>query len=272
MEKKSDKRMQTNQLFSFQRLMLLGKQSFIINKKLIGISLAGFAGVLFMLLLLFQSKSNFSNWGNKEYMITFTFLFFTLGVIYSSLSFPAFRSKEKSITYLLLPATASEKFTFEILTRIVVFLLLMPLLYWVVANLAGAIVNYYVPQFTTYQFSFNQAFSAMADQGMFKGWAKLLFAQGVLFVFIASFAGASHFSKSPLLKTMFTISLIVAGYALFTYLLVKGLNLQAYHPANDRIVFVDSKNDAIAFFAILSTLINLCLLAIAWFCLKEKEA
>ena len=263
--------MQTNHQFSFQRLLLLGKQSFIINKKLIGISLAGYAGVLFMLLLLFQSKSNFTDWGNHSYMITFTFLFFALGIVYSSLSFPAFRTKEKSMTYLMLPASSTEKFVFELLSRIVVFIFLMPVFFWLVANLEGIIVHSFVPELTNYKFSFAKALSDMADHGNMEGWSELLFVQGILFVLIASFTGASHFSKSPLLKTMFTFTLVLAGYGLFTYLLVRGLHLREFHPVNDRILFVDSKNSALATFAVLSTLVNLCLLTIAWFGLKEKE-
>jgi len=261
--------METNNSFSFQRLMLLGKQSLIINKKLIGISLAGFAGTLFMLLVFFQYKSHFSNWGNSGYMLIFTFLFFVLGMIYSSLSFPAFRSKEKSMTFLMLPASATEKFVFELLSRIVVFIFIMPVAFWVVANLEGALVHSFFPELINYKFSFGKAYSEITAQGV-EGWLKFLFIQGILFVFIASFTGASHFSKSPLLKTMFTFSIIVAGYAFFSYLLFKGLNIRDYN-AGKNIFFMD-KDDSIVFGAIAITLINLSLLSISWFKLKEKEA
>src|ERR1035437_5541610 len=91
--KKSDIPMETNNSFSIRRFFLLCKQSLIINKKLFGISLAGFTGTLFIVLILFQSDANFRNWENHDYMRTFAILFFSLGIIYSSLSFPAFRSK-----------------------------------------------------------------------------------------------------------------------------------------------------------------------------------
>ncbi|MCK9414658.1 MAG: hypothetical protein M0Q53_20320 [Prolixibacteraceae bacterium] len=267
MEKKSDKTMQTNHHFSFHRLLLLGKQSFLIHKKLIGISLAGFAGVLFLLLLWFQNNFHYIRWENKHYMILFAFLFFIMGIIYTGLSFPAFRSKEKSMAYLMLPATSTEKFVFELLSRIVVFIFLMPVLFWLVANFEGIVVHSFIPEWTNYKFSFVDAYAEINEQGKFEGWACVLLLQGILFLFITAFTGACHFSKSPLLKTMFTVSIIAAGYALFSFLLAKGLNLQEYHPANDRI----SKNSVIATFAVLSTMVNLCLLTIAWFGLKEKE-
>src|ERR1035437_9821674 len=94
--------MQTNNQFTIQPFVLLGKQSFIINKKMIGISLVGFIGILFLTLLFFQSVKHFVNWDQKSYEVTFVSFFFPLGIIFSGLSFPAFRSKEKSMTYLML--------------------------------------------------------------------------------------------------------------------------------------------------------------------------
>lgn len=264
--------METNNSFSFQRLMLLSKQSLIINKKLIGISLAGFAGLVFIALLVVQSAANFHNWDNKDAMVTFLFLFFQLGFIYSSFSFPSFRTKEKSMVYLMLPASATEKFVFEFMTRIVVFVLFMPVYFWLIANFEGILVHSFIPELSNYKFSFLEAFYAIVKDGKFEFWALVLTIQGILFVFIAPFTGASHFSKSPLLKSILTFSLIIAGYALFVYLLVKGLNLKGIHPAGERVLFINSKDGALVFTAVMATIVNVCLLAIAWFRLKEKEA
>lgn len=261
--------MQTNNQFTMQRFVLLGKQSFIINKKMIGISLIGFVGILFITLLFFQSANDFVRWDNKNYEATFVSLFFPLGIIFSGLSFPAFRSKEKSMTYLMLPASASEKYIFEFLIRVVLFIVLMPLLFWLVANFEGAVVHYFVPELTNYTFSFRGLNTSEFDN---EGWVSYAVAQGFLFIFIACFTGASHFTKSPLMKTMFTISLIAIGYGLFTVLLLKGLNLEAFHIENKRIFFIKDKHDGLVFLAILETVINISLLAIAWFRLKEKEA
>ena len=261
--------MQTNNQFTMQRFVLLGKQSFIINKKMIGISLIGFVGILFITLLFFQSANEFVNWDNKFYEVAFVSFFFPLGIIFSGLSFPAFRSKEKSMSYLMLPVSASEKFVFEFLTRVVLFIILMPLLFWMVANFEGTIVHYFVPDLINYKFSFSGSNHTLIDN---EGWISYVIAQGFLFIFVACFTGASHFTKSPLMKTMFTISLIAIGYGLFTLLLLKGLNLKAFHIGNKGIFFIRDKHDGLVFLAILETVINLSLLAIAWFRLKEKEA
>jgi len=204
-------------------------------------------------------------------MITFLVMFFLGGSIYSSLSYPAFRTKEKSISYLLLPASTAEKYVFEFLSRIVLFILLMPFVFWVIANIEGSVMHYYKPDFINYRFSLSKALSSVVYKRGNSGWMNFLIFQGWLFVFIAAFTGASHFSKSPLVKTLFTLSIIALGYALYTYLLVKGMNVSGYALENKRILFIHNRNEAMAFISIAITIVNLCLLTIAYFRLKERE-
>lgn len=263
--------MRKNNLFSTQRFLSLFKLSVIVNKKLIGISLAGVVGSLFVLLIFFQLTSNFENWTNYNSMVIFAFLFVSLGSIYVSQSFPAFRSKEKTLVFLMLPASTSEKFIFELLTRIIAYVLFMPLLFWSVANLEGAIVNLYVPRLINYKFSFGQGLTEFIAKGKINGWDIFAIVQGCLFVFIAIFTGACHFSKSPRVKTLFAFSLIVGGYALLGYLLFKGLNLKEYTSSDYMIIFPKNNEALISSFAVAATVVNLSLLAIAWFGFKEKE-
>lgn len=276
--------METNNIFSLRRFLLYCKHSLIINKKMIGISLIGFVGTLFIALLFFQSiDHNFEGWNIENYIALFFTYFFGLGFTYISSSFPAFRTKEKSIHYLMLPISSSEKFAFELITRIILFLIIMPSLYWIVANLEGAIVHSYVPEFLNYKFSFSDAYAKMTktitvvngkiQPSQMAPMIQYLFIQGGLFVFIFLFAGASHFSKSPFLKTLFTFSLIVAGYFLLIYLLFKGLNLREYSTVDNTVLNIKGrdKDDFSKFAAIALTVINLTFLTIAWFRLKEKE-
>ena len=252
-------------------MMLIG-QSLIINKKLIGISLAGLTGTVLVVLLFLQRISNFQYWDNQHYMSFFLVLFFFLGMIYSSISFPAFRSKEKSISYLLLPASRSEKFVFEFLIRIVFFVLLVPAIFWLLANLEGAIVHRYVPRFINYKFSFGEAITEIVKKRNLDGWGMYAITQVFLFILIANFTGACHFTKSTLIKTLFTISGITCGYILLILLLFKGLNLKVYNPTDAGIFFPRNNKEMITIFALGATVVNLTLFAIAWFSFKEKEA
>jgi hypothetical protein len=264
--------MQTNNSFSSTRFMMLIKQSLIINKSMIGISLAGLTGSLFVVLLFLQRVSNFIYWDNQKYMSFFLVFFIFLGMIYSSLSFPAFRSKEKSIAYLLIPASRSEKFIFEFMIRIVIFVLLIPAIFWLVANLEGAIVHNFVERFTNYRFSFVVAITEIIKKQNLDAWGMYALILLYLFILIANFTGASHFTGSTLIKTLFTISAIICGYILLIFLLFKGLNLKQYDPTTPGILFPKDNKEFITIFALGATVVNLTLIAIAWFRFKEREA
>lgn len=264
------KMMQTKNNFSFQRFLLLIRLSLRVNKKILMIYTAGLAGMLFLALLFFQSTVNFQYWDQENNMITFIFLFLSLGLLYTSKSFPAFRSTTKSLAYLTLPATNSEKYVFEFLTRIVAYIVLMPLIFWLVANIEGTIVHHFVPQLVNYRFSFLDNISKFMESSKTGFWGLIGISQPMLFVFTAAFAGASYFSKSPLIRTLFTFSTVVAGYFFLSYLLYHGFNLKEHHPS-DHILFL-TKDRLVIFFSIAGLLINLTLLVISWFRLKEKEA
>jgi hypothetical protein len=264
--------MEPNNTFSLQRFKLLFKQSYRINKKSAGISLAAIAGTMFILLILSQSASHFNNWNQGESLAIFKVFFFLLGIIYTSFAFPAFRTKEKTMAYLMLPVSAYEKFIFEILIRIVAFILFMPLIFWIIANLEGIIVHYFVPELINFKFSFNDVFTKFAHNYTLKGWSMFAYIQTVLFVFIAAFTGASHFSKMPLMKTLFVFSVIQVGFVLFAYLLYKGLNLNEADFSFEKILFIKNEALGIIVYAISALIINISLLTISWFSLKEKEA
>jgi hypothetical protein len=272
MATKSDKAMQTTNSFSFQRLMLLFKQKLIINKRRYPLGILAFSGGLFFSFVFSQSAKNFSNWSNHDYLNTFIPVFISLGIAYSAFSFPGFRTKEKSMVFLMLPATGSEKFVFEILTRIVAFIFLMPLLFWIVANMEGAILHSFFPELVNYKFSIRDSFFTIVKDGKFEFWALILSLQGLLFMFIAPFAGASYFSKSPLFKTLLTFSIVIMGYFLFAYILNKSLNLDGLHPVGKNLIFTKDSQTVLKLMGIGMVLVNLSLLAIAWFSLKEKEA
>ncbi len=264
--------MQTNNLFSFRRLTWLFRQSLIINKRIIGISLIGFSGTLFAALFIFQLMARF-RWTDQNATVMFLVLFFILGVIYSSLSFPAFRSKEKSMSYLLHPASSSEKFVFEILTRIIAFIIIFPVLYWLIANAEGWLAHQFFPELTHYRFSVLREGNGLYFQSDDTVWqVKWLVVMGVLSIFFIPFTGAGFFRKSPLLKTMFTLVIIGAAYTLFIYILFKGLHLHDYEPQGHRVLFIRSKENVLTFSVVATGVINLALLAMVWFGIKEKEA
>jgi hypothetical protein len=263
--------MESGNTFSLQRLMLLFKQSFTINKKQLAITIISIAAIFFVILVLSQSAAQFVKWRPSNGLILFEIFFFAFGIVYSSFAFPAFRTKEKTMSYLMLPVSTLEKFTFEFLTRIVAFILFMPLLFLIVANLEGIIVHHFVPELTYYKFSFGTAWKDLNNHQV-KGWIMFGYIQTALFAFIVAFTGASYFSKAPLMKTIFTFSIVQVTGILFIYLLSKGLNLKGNDLSGQNILFIKNEADAVVFYALSALAVNLTLLSIAWFSLKEKEA
>jgi hypothetical protein len=262
--------MQTNNLFSTVRFVALCKHSLTINKRVIWITLGGSSVILFFLLYFLQASQQFSDWTNYDYYGVFAYTFFPLGILFSGLSFPAFRNKEKSMAYLMLPVSQTEKYLFEFLTRILLFTVIIPPLFWVVANLEGAVVKNFAHELVNYRFSFGEAWSKLASHDHFSGWTLFAMVQGWLFTLLLFFTGASHFSRMPFQKTWFSFGALFFGYTYFIVVLGKVLGLQGI--VNIRLFFFKTNQSAIAALAIAITVINLCLLAISWFRLKEKEA
>lgn len=251
---------------------MLFKSSFLINRKLITLTLAGVAGTFFVSLLLLQKLTSFSNWHQQEYLGTFLVFFLLLGAVYSSLSFPAFRSRVASVNYLMLPASTFEKFLFELTTRILAFIIIMPLLFWVVANLEARIVFHYRPDLGRPDFSFIDGWNDLFTYKEMTGWINLLVANLLTMVFTLTFAGAAYFTKSPLVKTLFTITIIAMSFSFYIWLLLKAFDIMNFSPAGSRVLFIYNEIQAQAFFAIGSSAINIILIIISWFFLKEKEA
>ena len=104
-----------------------------------------------------------------------------------------------------------------------------------------------------------------------KGWERGLAFFGGLLMFTIPFAGASHFQKRTLIKTLFTLAITLGAFGLLAYLLFKRLDLGNYNPVNKRITFISSKEDVIQSLCLAAIATNLLLLTVSYFKLKEKE-
>jgi hypothetical protein len=173
----------------------------------------------------------------------------------------------------MLPASTAEKFLFEFLTRIIAYILFMPVIFWTVANIEGNVIRHFIPTSENfyYKFPFTTYFRIFSHTTAIEGWNKFGGLQIGLFSFIVVFTGASHFLKSPLVKTMFTFSVVLIGFSLFSYLLYKGLNLTKDNLSYEGFFSVRTRDGAAVVVSLLLVALNIALLAIAWFSLKEKE-
>ncbi|GAA4832656.1 hypothetical protein [Algivirga pacifica] len=195
----------TNDFFSATRFKLLAQQTYFLNRKAFFKGIAGFCGALFILFLVMQSPLGMRRaLEGKHLLEIFITLFVILGLIYIGYAFPAFRSKEKTIPYLMLPASAFEKFVLEYLTRILLFVIVFPFLFlmtymvegWLHANLLQDI-NFYGWEVLDQI----ELFKHMEE--FMKPWSAMLL--GVVFWtgINLAFLGSAMFQRLPLLTTIF---------------------------------------------------------------------
>ncbi len=250
--------MKTDTSFSIFRFALLFNQFRIYNGKLILISISGLIGGLFVMLYSIQIVTRFDTWRYEHFMYLFMGLFMVLAIVYAGSSFPGLRSREKGYNYLQLPATTTEKFMFELFIRVLIFIPLMPALYWTVFHLEGSLVEMLNSDFTFQSFSFTEGFHLPTESE--NNWVKaLVISQGLLFLMVPFF-GATTFMKQPIIK-----SLAGAITILFIHLII------FYALQKSSIRLFQNSWEFITYMTGYLLLINLCMVTLAYFKLKGKQ-
>jgi hypothetical protein len=234
--------------FSIKGMSLLFKQYTIHNGKLVLISIAG----SFVLLYSIQRYTRFDTWTHQNFMFVFIPLFMVLALLYAGSSFPGLRSRRRAMQYLTLPVSSSEKFFFELFTRIVLFAILMPSLYWIIFYLEGQLVALINPNFTFQSFSFLEGFRAPTR---YQNILIITFvaSHGLLFLTVPFF-GATVFSKHQIIKT------IAWGFGILFIFMVL---------FNDFIEIIIKQR--MFEFTCFIIVLNLTLMVLAYFKLKSKQ-
>jgi hypothetical protein len=256
-----------NNTFSIKRIGLLYRQYYFLNDKKLFLTLGATVGLIVAIHTFTHIvKLGHLNTVNPQYfMIVFLFCFIGGTLLWTGYAFPGFRTKEKCFNYLTVPASTSEKFVFELINRLILFIVVFPAIYWCFTNLVTWSFHQYVPEYVNYKFSYSFPKPSLSVREI------VLIVSLCFLIFTISFAGASYFKTLPIVKTIVVVFVLVCVYALYVYLVVEKLGLKQYNPANDRILFMRSADDAklAGIFAAITA--NLFLLAISFFRLKEKE-
>lgn len=262
--------MKPNNTFNITRFGLLFRQNLIHHYKLNSLSLVAFCGGLFMLLLIIQFFDGFQPQTLQTFQVLLLILFFGTGIICAGTAFPGFRTKEKSLNYLMNPASALEKFLMEFLSRVLLFILVIPFIYWAVYNVEGYLVKMIYP---TFSFESQMPFSLPSmhlESESFMRWVYTLVISGTLLVFVIPFTGATIFVKNPLIKTLFGVALIFFFNFFIFYLFIEVFLFKEFHPSGP-ILFISEGEDAVVAGAIAGIAMNLAFISAAYFKLKEKE-
>lgn len=124
----------SNKTFNIRRFGLLLQNDILLNSKTYLFTCIGsFIG--FYILSFFYLRRSFFLSPEMHYHMPVIFYFVSL-LILAGLSFPAMRYKKSTANYLLLPASAFEKYLSQILIRFVAGVLLSMLIFWLAAHAA----------------------------------------------------------------------------------------------------------------------------------------
>lgn len=254
-----------NQTFNLSRFLKYASYQFGMHKKIIGLGIAGaFSALIIFLILLLSTKNalTIDNW-----KITF-FILFSLGAcLIIGHAFPYYRQKEKAISNIMLPASVFEKFIFEYVSRIVLYVIIFPILFTLAAKLATPLAEFINDQAIITSFSLSSMFKVKAAAEFLPTLFTFIFLTSSAFLF----AGSAAFNKYPLVKTIIFLAVVFALGGGYFYFLIEKLRL-----GNGIAYLIESSPIAPEENALKALYITLVVfiassLTYAFFKLKEKE-
>ena len=260
----------SNNIFSGKRFALLCKQHIIHNTEFLLLSIIAYVGAIFIVLSIGQvgeglRPHNLNSF--QGFLVGFVTIF---GILYAGHSFPAFRNKESTINYLMVPASVLEKFVFEFLNRIGIAILVLPLLYWATFHLQGYSFTLFTDEIF-HPIGVQYLVRIDTPDGEPALFIYTLIAAAVLLAFVLAFTGAAMFNKQPLVKTLFSLAVIVIFFIGYSYIVLEHLGVEKYNPPDTMVLL--PMNDAKIFRLLTVALIvtNVVMLLVAFRKLKERE-
>ena len=261
--------MSANNTFSLNRFLLLAKRHYIHNNRLMLFSIIAYCGVVFVVLSLAQ-LDNLTPL-DAEYFTGFligsTAVF---GILFTGHAFPAFRNRETATNYITLPASTLEKYVFEFIYRIGLSIVLLPILFWITFHLQGYFFQLFIEE-TFLPIGLTDVITMSSKDLKEPIWIPLMLISVGALVLTIPFAGAAFFVKQPLVKTLFSVGIIIIFYVLYVYVVFVLLGLEHYHTNDSLILIPNEEQAAFRFLFFASATGNAFMLLFAYLKLKEKE-
>ncbi len=253
--------MKTNQIFSLKRFYSYALSSLTLHyRQLLWLCGALAAGIYFSSMFFINASHS---WRNNEWSAFSLFTFAVTGLLFIGSAFPALRSREKSITFLMTPASTTEKFVYELAERLLLFLIVFPILLTLFGNFAVETLRVLR---STYGHTLNaESLSIVSMLEIIPAKGYKIIIPIILSVASLAFAGTVVFKRLPLIKTAIfagLIFLIIIGYF---YVMIEKMRLR--HPW---IISMEEKQ-ALTIIMIVALISMTSILAYAFFKLKEKE-
>lgn len=260
----------SNNRFSGARFLLLCKQHFIHNTQFLLLSTVAYIGVVVIVLSIAQMGSNLQSHDLDSFQGFLVGFFAIFGILYVGHAFPAFRSKESAITFLMVPASVLEKFVFEFISRIGIIVLILPLLYWVAFHLQG----YFFTLFTDKVFEpigLQYLIKIDVPDASYESAIYMMATTGILLAFALALTGAATFNKQPLVKTLFSLALIVIFYIGYSYIVVVHFGVKNYNPPDSMWLIPMDELAVLRWISVVLAVAIAVMLFVGYRKLKEKE-
>ncbi|MFC6861355.1 hypothetical protein [Zunongwangia atlantica] len=230
--------MGSNNIFNGKRFVNLVKQYLFHNYSGILLGVPVMFGISFLVIafLQFVKRDNQSN--DQEFFLIFVFAYIIIGAFYIGSAFPAFRHKEKSLSYLMVPGSALEKYLIQFIFYPLLYLLAFPLLYFSAYQLSSGFISIVNPNFIAFDlldFYQNISVARISNNGNIISEINYLSLQiSIGFsIAMAFFFGATTFKKFATLKTLFGLVIYIGLCVGMMYFLLQKIGWAAYHPKEE---------------------------------------
>ena len=260
----------SNNIFSSKRFVLLCRQHVFHHTEFLLLSTVAYIGVIFIVLSISQIGNGLQPHDLNIFQGFLIGCVSVFGILYAGHAFPAFRSKESTIDYLMVPASALEKFVFEFIGRIGIMILMLPLLYWATFHLQG----YFFAIFIDGKFQpigLQYLVKIDVPEAEYRFVIYTLIIAGMLLAFVLAFTGAAMFNKQPLVKSLFAVAVVVMFFMGYSYIVLEHIGVGRYNPPETMflIPFDDIKVLQLISIALIITIV--VMLFVAFRKLKERE-
>ncbi|MGI8601055.1 MAG: hypothetical protein ACR2KB_17515 [Chitinophagaceae bacterium] len=207
------------QFFSFNRFNLLVLKHWTENKKIYGLSVLAYFGLLLLRFLFSIIVHDHQLMPHDIQQITFFFPLFIIGTFYASQYFSELGSRAKGSNLLLVPASTFEKFLCSLLYTVLLFFVVFTAVYYLLDILMVSITNAVIAadepaQKATVINVFKTEFIQLNSESAIN---LVLFFFSIQSLFLL---GSVHFKKYSFIKTIisgFVVYIILFSLVFFLY-------------------------------------------------------
>jgi hypothetical protein len=264
--------MKPNRYFSIQRFFYLFRNDLLINNKTYLFAILGLSIAIYAITFLIM-RTNGGGFNRQNDYIPLILIYLTVIGALIGTAFPALNNQIKSSNYLLAPGSTFEKYMVQFIIRIVLFIPIALVIFWIGTHLAKASLisdaRFNIDPSRIADFQFSTMFDKVPT---FRD--KFMIVISIFSLASLLFAGSAYFNRFALVKTIIVFSLIVGALllslVLFSHLFYPDqthgfdIKLKVYK------ITEDLYNTQLAIYLI-GGLSWLFFLPLAYFKLKEKE-